>query len=65
MSAKLFPNHPKLVYNVVADESIDSDIDDDSLDLYEKSYQKRLIAPPQPLLPIQNIDFAFNTAFLR
>lgn len=49
MSAKLFPNHPKLVFNVVADESIDSDIDDDSLDLYEKSYQKRLIAPPQPL----------------
>lgn len=46
MSAKLYPNHPKLVYKVVADESIDSDIDDDSLDLYEKSYQKRLIAQP-------------------
>lgn len=65
MSAKLYPNHPKLVYKVVADESIDSDIDDDSLDLYEKSYQKRLIAPPQTLLPIQNEEFAFNTAFLR
>lgn len=65
MSAKLYPNHPKLVYKVVADDFNDSDSDDDSIDLLEKNSQKRLIAPHQPLQPRQNIDFAFNTAFLR